>query len=68
MQAKACMKDLVSVLFGGDYSRWFETEAGLRQVCPLSPVLSSENMMEGFGWEKVRNGVVGYCIQMVLCC
>ena len=29
----------VSVLLGGECSRWFEVVAGLRQVCPLSPAL-----------------------------
>ena len=33
--------DKVSVLLGGEFSRWFEVAAGLRQVCPLSPVLYS---------------------------
>ena len=35
-----------SVLLGGEYSRWFEVEAGLRQGCPLSPVLYSVYVME----------------------
>ena len=34
-----------SVLLGGECSRWFEVEAGLRQDCPLSPVLSSVYVM-----------------------
>ena len=36
----------VSVLLGGECSRWFEVVAGLRQCCPLSPVLYSVYVME----------------------
>ena len=35
-----------SVLLGGECSRWFEVEAGLRQGCPLCPVLYSAHVME----------------------
>ena len=34
-----CMQKQASVLLGGECSRWFEVEAGLRQGCPWSPIL-----------------------------
>ena len=36
----------MSVLLGGEYSRWFEVEAGLRQGFPLSLLLYSAYVME----------------------
>ena len=36
----------VSVLLGGQCSRWFEVAAGLRQGCPLIPVLYSVYVTE----------------------
>ena len=36
----------VRVLLGGECSRWFEVTAGLRQGCPLSPVLCSVYVIE----------------------
>ena len=35
-----------NVLLVGECSRWFEVEVGLRQGCPLSPVLYSVYVME----------------------
>ena len=41
-----------SVLLGGEYSRWFEAEAGLRQGGPLLPVLYSVYVIEMLKDEK----------------
>ena len=35
-----------SVLLGVEYLRWFEVAAGLRQGCPLLPVLYSVYVIE----------------------
>ena len=35
-----------SVLLVGECSRWFEVAAGMREGCPLSPVLYSVYVME----------------------
>ena len=64
-----------SVVLDGEQSRWFKVEKGLRQGCPLSPLLYSIYVMgmveeledSGLG-EKRKYGVEHCCTQMILFC
>ena len=50
------------MLLSGEYSRWFEVEALLRQGCPLSPFLYSVYVMEtlkDLGGKRLRIEVEG---------
>ena len=64
-----------SIVLDGQQSRWFAVENGLRQGCPLSPLLYSIYVMgmverleeEGLGVKEGITGVERYCMLMILC-
>ena len=51
-----------SVQVDGQQSRWFRVDEGLRQGCPLSPLLYSMGMVEELERENLGVKVSGVCM------